>query len=148
VGNKPKRCQTRHLGPRCIFFSFFYVYFLFICPIMAICQPPATCFNPQLCFLTIWPCLSTPATCFHHPSTFSSTPGPETRVRAIVCMFFIFFFFGFENVCMSNCTHVSYLFSFFFSFSSPRNACMSNCTHVSYLFSFFFLLSSSKCMYE
>jgi hypothetical protein len=51
---------------------FLFLFFLLICSIIHICQPPATCFDPQPCFpprtthfnpqphiLTIGPCLST-----------------------------------------------------------------------------------------
>jgi hypothetical protein len=129
---------------------------------MHICQPLATCFNPQPCFLTIRPCLSTPSHMFSTSiNLFWHPRSQKTCTSNCTCVCFLYlFFFGFENACMSNCTHVSYLFSFFFllfpsehvykqlytcflfvffffSFSSPRNMCMSNCTHVSYLFFFF-----------
>jgi hypothetical protein len=100
---RPPSCPFQHpqaqttpdtlLGPRCIFFSFLYVYFSFICPIIAVCQPPATCFDPQPRFLTIRPRLSTPSHMFSTPINLFRHP----RSR---------------NMRTSNCTHVSYIFFF------------------------------------
>jgi hypothetical protein len=123
VGNVPKQRQTRRLGPRCIFFFFLHVFFIYLpyyCHLPApsyMFQPPATLFDH-------------PAMSFHsQPHVFNTHqpfPAPQVLKHAYeqlyVC-FLYFFFFGFENACMSNRTHVSYLFSFFFP-SLPLGTCV------------------------
>jgi hypothetical protein len=101
--------------------------------------------SPQLMF-------QPPATLFDHPTmsfhsqphvfnTHQPFPAPQFLKHAykqLYACFLHFFFFSFsspQNTCTSNCTCVSYLFSFFFSFFfilfSPLNACTSNRTRVS-----------------
>jgi hypothetical protein len=80
------------------FFSFFYMYFLFICPIIAICQPPATCFNPQPCFLTIQTCLSTPSHIFSTPiNLFQHPRSRNTHTSNCTQVFYIFFFLALKT---------------------------------------------------
>jgi hypothetical protein len=106
----PKQRIWHYLGPRYVFF-FFLHFFSFICSIMHICQPPATCFNSQPHFLTIRPRLSTPSHMFQ-------------------CFLYFFFFLALK-MCVQVIVHAFLICFLFFFFSPPQNTCTSHCTRVS-----------------
>ena len=64
-------------------------------------------------------------------------------------MFFHFFyFFGFRNACMSNCTCVSYVFFFLICIFIPPEMHVQEIVHMFLIYFFLYLLRTIKCFVE
>ena len=100
--NGPKRRQTRRLGPRCVFFSFFFYnsYYYETAP-----TPPLACkYEPGVGLLTTTTTITRARDAsralflsFYSPPSPSPSLGPETRLGPSVSFYFFYFILYFNG---------------------------------------------------